>query len=712
MLQNLKLGRKIGLGFTIVIGSMICLAAVTVWRMNGVSTSANEMQDSHLPQAKIAAEVRKNYIFAMYCIRGYWLSENDKYLKDGLESIVQVHKALDEAHELVKANPKLAGYGETARQCEALVGEYEGMLKKTREAILRNGEIRQASSAALAAFTQEASRSLAEQSRLYDTELSAALGSATTKPTQTADAGSIALKDRVEQIYLLTDAILAVNRMSNLNARAQAEREPKLFEEAVKEGPAIQAKLDQLLSRTKPESGRQTVTKLKADAQQYAEAVAAQQTHAAAMVAFATVRQDHSDRILTTAQKMAEEGFTEANDGLEEAQTLLSTASRVLIIGLAVAVVFSVIIAVVMTRTITGPIRQGVAFAETLANGDLTRRLDICQRDEIGQLATSLNTMADSLASTIRHISSNSTTLAGAATELSATSTQLASGAEQTTSQSSRVAAAAEELTANMNNMAASTEQMSANVKTVAAAVEEMSVSISEVAKNAEQAAGVAENALHLAESSNAAIGQLGTAADEIGKVIEVIKDIAEQTNLLALNATIEAARAGEAGKGFAVVANEVKELAKQTSDATEDIRQRIEGIQQATGGAVQSIGEISRVIKNVNDVSRSIASAVEEQTITTREIARNVAETSTAASHVSENIAQSVSASQEVSSNIAGVNTNAQQTSESATHTKSAGDDLSKLAEELLGIVSKFRVESGDNGTSTNRKAALATAK
>ncbi|MGD0519424.1 MAG: Cache 3/Cache 2 fusion domain-containing protein, partial [Thermoguttaceae bacterium] len=237
--------------------------------------------------------------------------------------------------------------------------------------------------------------------------------------------------------------------------------------------------------------------------------------------------------------------------------------------------------------------------------------------DETDEIAAWFNTFMGKLWKVVSQVAISTKTLAGSSTKLSATAAQLASGAEETTNQSATVASAAEEMATNMNNMAAATEQMTTNVKTVAGATEQMTASISEIAKNAEQASTVAGNAAQMAQSSNETIGQLGNAADEIGKVIQVIQDIAEQTNLLALNATIEAARAGDAGKGFAVVATEVKELAKQTAEATEDIRGRIEGIQSSTGEAIKSIGSISEVIQQVNEISRTIASAVEEQSVT-----------------------------------------------------------------------------------------------
>lgn len=264
----------------------------------------------------------------------------------------------------------------------------------------------------------------------------------------------------------------------------------------------------------------------------------------------------------------------------------------------------------------------------------------------------------------IKQVAQTATTLSSAAEELSAVSRQMSSNAEETATQANVVSAAS--------------EQVSRNVQTVAAGTEQMGASIREIAKSVNEAARVAVSAVKMAESTNQTVAKLGTSSAEIGKVIKVITSIAQQTNLLALNATIEAARAGEAGKGFAVVANEVKELAKQTAKATEDISQKIDAIQTDTNGAVQAIGQIGGVISQINDISSTIASAVEEQTATTGEMARNVSE--------------AAKGSSEIAGNITGVATAAQETTTGASDTQKAAQELSKLASGLQQLVAGFK--------------------
>ena len=142
-----------------------------------------------------------------------------------------------------------------------------------------------------------------------------------------------------------------------------------------------------------------------------------------------------------------------------------------------------------------------------------------------------------------------------------------------------------------------------------------------------------------------------GDSSSEIGNVIKTITSIAEQTNLLALNATIEAARAGEAGKGFAVVANEVKELAKETAKATDDIREKIQGIQTDTTEAVEAIAEITMTINEINDIQTTIASAVEEQSVTTAEIGRTMTEAARGSAEIAQNITGVAEAAQSTAS-------------------------------------------------------------
>ncbi|TWT76186.1 Methyl-accepting chemotaxis protein 4 [Planctomycetes bacterium CA13] len=352
-------------------------------------------------------------------------------------------------------------------------------------------------------------------------------------------------------------------------------------------------------------------------------------------------------------------------------------------------------IAIWTTNSITRPIDAITENLRDIADGqgDLTKRISVTSKDEVGEMAKWFNCFLEQMQDLIGQMVSNASQVAAASSQLTTTAADLSRGADATTTQSTTVSAAASEMTDQMGSMASSAEQMSANVKTVAAAVEQMTTSISEIAQNAEQASSVAHDAAHLAETSKSTIGQLGSTADEIGKVIEVIQDIAEQTNLLALNATIEAARAGEAGKGFAVVATEVKQLAKQTAVATQDIRCRVEGIQGSTGDVIRLINEISGVIGQVSNVSTTIASAVEEQSITTQDIARSVTETSQAVDFVSESVVRSATSSREITSSIVGVDEAARHTAVSAGQTRQAGEELTQLAGALHSLVSVFRV-------------------
>ncbi|HTY67061.1 MAG TPA: methyl-accepting chemotaxis protein [Alphaproteobacteria bacterium] len=237
--------------------------------------------------------------------------------------------------------------------------------------------------------------------------------------------------------------------------------------------------------------------------------------------------------------------------------------------------------------------------------------------------------------------------------------------------------ATAETTAKQTSTVAAASEQASSNVQTVAAAAEELAASVSEIGRQVSQAAKVAADAAARAASTNESVQSLAAAAQKIGDVVKLINDIAGQTNLLALNATIEAARAGEAGKGFAVVASEVKSLATQTAKATEDIAAQVAAIQSSTGTAVTAIREIGTVIGQVNEISTTIAAAVEEQGAATQEIARNAQE--------------AAKGTTEVSSNISGVKSSADETGRAAADVLGAAKQMSAQCDDLRTQVDAF---------------------
>ncbi|MGB7585756.1 MAG: methyl-accepting chemotaxis protein [Terriglobales bacterium] len=355
-------------------------------------------------------------------------------------------------------------------------------------------------------------------------------------------------------------------------------------------------------------------------------------------------------------------------------------ATRALLIMCGLSLLLLLVVATRITLSITRPLDSFSTRFKAMADAnDLTSRVDQDRRDEIGDLGKCLNLFVEKVHDILGQITQTTQGVAGASATLSSTSQQISANSEETSAQAKVVSNAA--------------EQVSGNLQTVATGAEEMGSTIKEIAKNATEAAKVATGAVKVAENTTATVSKLGDSSTEIGQVIKVITSIAQQTNLLALNATIEAARAGEAGKGFAVVANEVKELAKETAKATEDISRKIEAIQTDTKAAVDAIAEISAVINQINGISNTIATAVEEQNATTNEMARNVSE--------------AARGSGEITSNIAGVAQAAESTSRGASDTQKAAQQLVETSAELRRLVEQFKINGNGAGAAPGRSLA-----
>lgn len=404
-------------------------------------------------------------------------------------------------------------------------------------------------------------------------------------------------------------------------------------------------------------------------------------------------------------------------------KSLRGIQAWLIIIGVISLLIFGGVSLFIATG-ILGPVSKVVDLANSLAGGDLSRRLNMTRKDEIGNMADALDDSCKKLAGLITLIREDAGMLANSAEEMSTVSAQMASNAEEMSVQSETVAGTTEQMSANINTMASAAEEMSVNIQsvtstaeqmsqnmdTVATSIEEMSSSIKEVAGSAQEGANIAVAAMEMSDTATKAMDILGQGAKEIGQVTDLIKRIAEQTNLLALNATIEAASAGDAGKGFAVVANEIKELASQSAHAAEDITKRIKGVQDNTQEAVRSIGGIADVINKINESSMVITKSVEQQTIAATEISSSVQQANTGASNIASSIAEiargandvSRSAAEaakginEVSENIQGVSKAVSDSNAGAQQVNSSASELAMMAAQILEMVGQFTVDEG----------------
>jgi methyl-accepting chemotaxis protein len=346
-----------------------------------------------------------------------------------------------------------------------------------------------------------------------------------------------------------------------------------------------------------------------------------------------------------------------------------SGRSNLLAVLLLAAVLVGLVGAAVSIRLARGVTRPLERMRDRLTeiadgDGDLTQRVDDSGSDEVGELGRAFNKFVERVTAMVRAISSSSEALAETSTRIDQLAGNLTGSAERSSDQAQAVMASTAVITASALGTASASEQMAA--------------AIAEISATAAEGARVAQRAFEMAAVTKQSIATLAESSGVVGDVGRMITAIAEQTNLLALNATIEAARAGAAGDGFAVVAREVKELSQETARASKDIAHRVADMQAETTAATEAIAQIAAVIAQVNDYQSTIASAVEEQNVTTAQMSHGVADTASGA--------------QEISDSIHVVATAAADTAREVVEAREAALELTDISGELARLVGAFR--------------------
>ena len=363
------------------------------------------------------------------------------------------------------------------------------------------------------------------------------------------------------------------------------------------------------------------------------------------------------------------------------------------------SMVAALLVVSVLVTIFSRQIAHGIVSASSMlkdiadGEGDLTRKLEVKSKDEIGEMAYWFNHFVDNVRNIIAQVKKKSNQLDDSSGDLAEIAEHMSGSADQTSAKASNVAQSADTMSSNTHSVAAAMEEAATNMGMVATAAEEMTSVINEIAENTEKASSITSEAVSQTGRASQQVAELGQAAQEIGKVIETITEISEQVNLLALNATIEAARAGDAGKGFAVVANEIKELARQTAEATGEIKQRVEGIQSSTEGTVTEIGNITEIVNQVNEIVSTIATAVEEQSVSTKEIASNVNQASEGIGEVNEKVSENSNTATAIADEIAEVTQAASEMANSSGQVNLRASELSDLARQLKEMVGRFSV-------------------
>ncbi|MBF0510346.1 MAG: methyl-accepting chemotaxis protein, partial [Deltaproteobacteria bacterium] len=411
-MSNLKLATRIGLGFGVLILLAVALGTLAVVNMKSAERRAAELAQEYMPEVDLVSDLESNFREVRFGIRGYTLSRNENYLNTALAALVKVKKNIQDCKELSNKYMALTKLRESVGKIGSGIETYDKIISETVIRIRAVAEIRKRLDASAKKFMDQCNAYLTHENEMFEKELK----------TRAESAGAL---ERFKKINTMNEVLELGNSIRIANFKAQANSDIKMLREVLGIFSGIDKKIDELKPVTTREADLKTLAEARAAAQEYKQAVVDYIKNQEEQDESTKTRNALADDLLKMSSETSDTGIKKAGELANQSMAGLSQASMVMIIGLIVAIILGVIIAIGIAKGIISPIGKAVELANAIAAGDLTNRLNMTTKDEIGDMARALDKSSDQLSSMIRLIQENAKSLASQSEELSTVSSTL-----------------------------------------------------------------------------------------------------------------------------------------------------------------------------------------------------------------------------------------------------------------------------------------------